>query len=186
MSKRIIRKNFYFVDLFYISERNNKKKVSINGFYSLITCMSRDSLKFFQSYVRELADIGGDNLPRAVSTKLGIKLGKLFKDRDPASNLSTNLRKIYKALNARPKIEKLNDTTYDVQVKHQKRFCPIGGHYNPGRANFVNISICIPYTLGFLHELEPDLKFEADIKNCIISTHTRICHYTLKVTGTDK
>jgi hypothetical protein len=171
--------------LFYILERNSEKKVFINGFYSLQSCMSRDSLKFFQSYIRELADIGGDNLPRTVSTKLGIKLGKLFKDRDPSSNLSVNLRKIYRALNAKPKIEKLDDNTYDVQVKHQKRFCPIGGNYKPGNANFVHHSICIPYTLGFLHELEPDLKFEADIKNCIISTHTKTCHYTLHVSPND-
>ena len=144
--------------------------------------MTKDTLKFFQGYIRELADIGGDNLPRTVSTKLGIKLGKLYKDRDSSANLETNLKKIYKVLKGKPKILRLNGKTLEVLVKHSKKFCPIGGNYKPDRAEFVNKSICIPYTLGFLHELEPDLKFEADIKKCIVSNHhTKNCHYLLKM-----
>ena len=143
--------------------------------------MSKDSLKFFQSYIRELADIGGQNLPRAVSTKLGIKLGKLYKGKDAAANFESNLRRIYKALDAKPKITKINNSTLEILVKHQKRFCPIGGNHNPERADFITKNICIPYTLGFLHELEPDLNFQAKIKNCIVSNHTRYCHYILKI-----
>jgi len=143
--------------------------------------MSKDSLKFFQSYIRELADIGGKNLPRAVSTKLGIKLGKIYRGKDAPSNLEANLRRIYKVLDAKPKITKINDDTLEILVKHQKRFCPIGGSHNPERADFVTKNICIPYTLGFLHELEPDLKFEAKIKKCIVSNHTKYCNYILKI-----
>jgi len=143
--------------------------------------MSKDSLKFFQSYIRELADIGGKNLPRAVSTKLGIKLGKIYRGKDAPTNLEASLRRIYKVLDAKPKITNINGSTLEVLVKHQKRFCPIGGSHNPERADFVTKNICIPYTLGFLHELEPDSKFEAKIKKCIVSNHTKYCNYILKI-----
>ena len=91
--------------------------------------MSRDSLKFFQSYLVELSDIGGKNLPRTVSTKLGIKLGKLYKKKIPTEKFETRLKKIYKVLNAKPKILNSNGNTLEVQVKHAKKFCPIGGDY---------------------------------------------------------
>ncbi|TFG22812.1 MAG: hypothetical protein EU529_09405 [Promethearchaeota archaeon] len=143
--------------------------------------MSKNSLKFFQSYVYEMADIGGENLPKTVSTKLGTKLGRLYKQRNPDAKLEKNLKKIYTILGAKPNIRKLNDNTLEVTVKHRKKFCPIGGDFNVKRAEFVNNNICIPYTLGFLHELEPNMKFEADIQSCIVSKNTKICEYILKM-----
>ena len=37
-----------------------------------------------------MADIGGENLPKTVSTKLGTKLGRLYKRRSPNAKLETN------------------------------------------------------------------------------------------------
>jgi hypothetical protein len=144
--------------------------------------MSKDSLKFFQNYIREMADIGGENLPKSVSTKLGTKLGKIYKDRNPSANLETNLKQIYKVLKAKPKIRKINENKLGITVIHRKKFCPIGGNYQPERAEFVNNNICIPFTLGFLHELEPELTFEHDLKSCILSNNnSKTCYYTLKM-----
>ncbi len=133
-----------------------------------------------------MADIGGENFPRTVSTKLGTKLGKKYKGKNPNANLETNLKQIYKVLKAKPKIRKLDGNKLAITVTHRKKFCPIGGDYNLKRAKFVNNNICIPYTLGFLHELEPKIKFEADIKSCILSNNTKTCHYILKMEAKNK
>lgn len=148
--------------------------------------MSKNSLKFFQSYVYEMADIGGENLPKTVSTKLGTKLGRIYKQRKPNANLETHLKKIYTILGAKPKIIKLDANTLEVTVKHRKKFCPIGGNYNLQRAKFVNKNICTPYTLGFLHQIDPNMKFEAEIKSCIMSHNTKVCNYILKMEPKNK
>ena len=41
----------------------------------------KSSLKFFHAYIREMVKVGGPNFPKTISTKLGIKLGKLYKKR---------------------------------------------------------------------------------------------------------
>ena len=148
--------------------------------------MSNNSLKFFQSFILEMADIGGENLPKTVSTKLGTKLGRLYKQRSPNAKLETNLKKIYTILGAKPQVTRLDANELSVTIKHRKNFCPIGGKYNLNRANFVNKNICIPYTLGFLHEIEPNIKFKAELKSCIVSHNKKICHYILKMEPKDK
>ncbi len=148
--------------------------------------MSKNSLKFFHSYVTEMAEIGGENLIKSVSTKLGTKLGRLYKERSPNATLETNLRKIYTILGAKPKIRKLDDNTLEVTVAYRKKFCPIGGKHNVERAKFVKNNICSPYTLGFLHQIEPNIKFEAEIKNCILSDNTKFCRYILKMEPKNK
>ncbi len=148
--------------------------------------MSKNSLKFFQSYIIELSEIGGDNLTKSVSTKLGTKLGRIYKQRNPNAQLETNLRKIYRILGAKPKITRLDDNTLEVTVSYRKKFCPIGGKHNVERAKFVNNNICSPYTLGFLHTIEPNIKFEAEIKKCILSDNTKFCRYILKMEPKNK
>ena len=39
---------------------------------------NRDALKFFQSYIKEMIDVGGANLPKSISASLGAKLGKIL------------------------------------------------------------------------------------------------------------
>ena len=92
--------------------------------------MVKDALKFFHAYINEMIDVGGENLPRAVSTKLGAKLGELYKKRGYA-NLESALNQIYKVLGAKTSIKKIDENTYDIRLKHSKRFCPIGGKKNP-------------------------------------------------------
>ena len=141
----------------------------------------KDALKFFHAYVKEMIDVGGNNLPKAIASKSGTKLGKLYKEKGVPSNIEDSLTQIYTALNAKPTITKLNDKTYEVIIKYPKRFCPIGGSNNASRAPLFQENICIPYTRGFLTELFPDYKFEADILNCIPLNNHRTCHYILKI-----
>ena len=127
-----------------------------------------------------MIDIGGSNLPKAISSKSGAKLGKLYKKRGLTSDIGIALKQIYSALKAKPTIKKLNENTFEVIIKYSKKFCPIGGGPNP-RAQIFQENVCIPYTRGFLNELFPDLTFESEILNCIPLTNQKTCHYILKV-----
>jgi len=138
-------------------------------------------LKFFQAYVKEMIDVGGNNLPKAISSKSGAKLGKLYKNKGFPIKIEDVLIQIYTALNAKPIIKKLDDNTYDIIINYSKKFCPIGGANNPSRAALFQENICRPYTRGFLNELFPEYKFESDILNCIPLNNHRTCHYILKI-----
>ncbi len=128
-----------------------------------------------------MIDIGGSNLPKAISSKSGAKLGKLYKNKGLPLKIEDSLSQIYTVLNAKPIIKKLNDNTYDVTIKYPKKFCPIGGSNNSSRAALFQENICMPYTRGFLNELFPHYKFEADILNCIPLNNHKTCHYILKI-----
>jgi len=131
--------------------------------------------------VKEMIDIGGSNLPKAISSKSGAKLGKLYKNKGLPLKIEDSLSQIYTVLNAKPIIKKLDDNTYDVIIKYPKKFCPIGGSNNSSRATLFQENICMPYTRGFLNELFPEYKFEADVLNCIPLNNTKTCHYILKI-----
>jgi hypothetical protein len=142
--------------------------------------MGKDALKFFHAYINEMIDVGGENLPRAVSTKLGGKLGALYKNRG-ITNLEAALKQIYKVLGAKTKIKKVNGNIFDVRIKHSKKFCPIGGSKNPKQAKIIQDNICYPYTKSFLKTLFPNLRFEAEIKGCILTnSNSNYCQYTLE------
>lgn len=128
-----------------------------------------------------MIDIGGNNLPKAISTKSGSKLGKLYKERGLSLDIGIALKQIYSVLKVKPVIKQLNENTYEVILKYVKKFCPIGGSNNPSRASMFQENICIPYTRGFLNELFPQFTFEADIINCIPLNNQRTCHYILKI-----
>ena len=133
-----------------------------------------------------MIDIGGENLPKAISSKLGAKLGKMYRDQGFTLEIGTALKQIYTALNGRPVIKQLNENRYEVIVKFSKKFCPIGGSSSPSRAPIFQNNICIPYTRGFLNELFPQFIFGEDILNCIPLNNQKICHYILKIKNKKK
>jgi len=94
--------------------------------------MSIGALKFFQAYLNEMIEVGGENLPRTISTKLGSKLAKIYKSRG-INDIEMALEQMYKVMNGSPKIKKVDDNNFEVTLKYPKRFCPIGGKYNPRR-----------------------------------------------------
>lgn len=79
--------------------------------------MSKDALKFFQAYINEMISVGGENLPKVISTKSGEKLAKLYKDRGMKIDVESALKQIHVALGARTKIKKIDENTYDIQLK---------------------------------------------------------------------
>jgi len=142
---------------------------------------NKDVLKFFQAYLKEMVNVGGENLPKAISSKLGSKLGKFYKGKKSSIQINLALKQMYLALNAKPLIKKLDDDNYEVIVKYSKKFCPIGGAYNPSRAPIFQNNICIPYVRGFLNEIFPQFTFGEEILNCIPLNNHKPCHYILKV-----
>ena len=142
---------------------------------------NKDALKFFQAYIKEMIDIGGENLPRAISTKSGAKLGKIYKEQGLTLDIGPALKQIYIALNGKPVIKQLNENRYEVIIRYSKKFCPIGGAHNPSRAPIFQENICIPYTRGFLNELFPQFTYESEILNCIPLNNQHTCHYILKI-----
>ena len=147
---------------------------------------SDDVLKFFQAYVKEMIDIGGINLPKAISVKSGSKLGKFYKGRGLSLDLEVVLKQFYTALKGKPTIKKIDDNNYEVSVKYSNKFCPIGGSYDPSRGAIFQENICIPYTKGFLSEVFPQITTEADFINCIPLNNKKTCHFILKVKDVTK
>jgi hypothetical protein len=144
--------------------------------------MDKDALKFFHAYINEMIEVGGKNLPRAVSTKLGSKLGELYKKRGFNTSIENALRRSYKVLGATPRVTKIDSSAYEVSIKHKKKFCPIGGKINPTQARVIQENICYPYTRSFLMSMFPQYEFKAEINQCILADNGRYCNYTLKVT----
>ncbi len=132
-----------------------------------------------------MVDVGGPNFPKTISTKLGIKLGKLYKKRGLANDLEEGIKKMYQALNATSNIKKIDESTMEINVEHPSKnghnFCPIGGKYNPSNADIFQENICKPYTLGFFNEINSNFKYKVKIKKCIVADDGKTCNYTLNL-----
>ncbi len=139
-----------------------------------------DALKFFHSFLGSLIDIGGSNLPATVASHLGSKLGKLYKERG-ISGIEEGLRHSYEVLNAKTQINRIDTLTYEFIMDYPDNFCPIGGDCDPKRAEVVQKSICYPYTIGFLNEIDPNAKYTGEIKECILQTNENRCRYLLRL-----
>ncbi len=137
-----------------------------------------DALKFFQSYIKEMIDVGGVNLPKSISASLGAKLGKLLKERG-VSGLVNTLKRIYNVLNAKTQIKNIDDNTLEITLRYRSRFCPLGGKYNPDRAELIQNTICIPYTVAILNSSHPQYKYNAKIMECILRSNHKSCKYRL-------
>ena len=142
---------------------------------------NRDALKFFQNFIDQMIDIGGENLPKSISTSLGSKLGKMLRERG-FTGIEGSLKKIYGVLNAKTKIKSIDDNTLDITLKYPNNFCPIGGKVNPDKAKLIQNTICIPYTAAILNSFNPELKYESEILQCILESNNRHCRYRLMLT----
>ncbi|TFG25038.1 MAG: hypothetical protein EU532_12000, partial [Promethearchaeota archaeon] len=78
--------------------------------------MKKDALKFFQAYIEEMVDIGGHNLPKAVSTKLGTKLGRIYKKKE-IRTFKSAVKNSYKALGAKAKIIEVSKNKFKIYAK---------------------------------------------------------------------
>ncbi len=144
----------------------------------ILILKEKDALKFFHAYIDEMISLGGENLPRSISTWLGGNLTKVCKSRG-ITNLEAALMKMYEVLGAEPKIEKVNEHEYYIRVKNSSEFCPIGGESNPSRGlKFIEI-ICVPYTIGFLKKFDSKYDYQIELKECIVQHGGRTCEYNL-------
>ncbi len=132
-----------------------------------------------------MVDIGGVNLPRSISTKMGAKLARLYKDRGVPSNIIPALKQMYTVLNTDPTIESLDDLSYRIYVKHPKKFCPIGGKHHPDNVELFQDNVCLPFTLGFLTEVNSEYKYKMDMEECIVGNNGKVCQYCLSMTKKD-
>ncbi|MHA2367161.1 MAG: hypothetical protein ACXAC7_24635 [Candidatus Hodarchaeales archaeon] len=139
---------------------------------------NRDALKFFQNFIYQMIDIGGENLPKSISTSLGAKLGNMLRERG-FTEIESSLKKIYSALKAKTRIKPIDENTLDITLKYPKSFCAIGGKYNPDKTELIQNTICIPYTAAILNSINPDFKYESEISDCILNSNNRHCRYKL-------
>ncbi len=142
--------------------------------------MSKDALKFFQAYVNEMIDVGGENLPKSISMKLGAKLSKIYKERGIIS-LESGLEKSFRVLKGKPRIIKKDEKTLDMDIKYRHKFCPIGGKYKSERAELFQNSICIPFYLGFISIFCPEFNYTIIINECILGSNKNYCKFSLNL-----
>jgi len=142
------------------------------------TLTTRDALKFFQAYILELVELGGENLPKSISIGLGGKLAKIYKEKG-IHNIQPALRRGYEVLNGSPEITEMNTNEFEIIINYHENFCPIGGEPNPSKGELIRKLICIPYTIGFLNEMDPKYSYEIDIKECILTSGGNMCYYAL-------
>ncbi|MBD3254877.1 MAG: hypothetical protein GF383_07275 [Candidatus Lokiarchaeota archaeon] len=138
--------------------------------------MSKDALLFFQAYLKEMISLGGENLPKTISSTLGAKLAKIYKAKGVAT-IEEGLKKMYEVINGKSKIRKISDTQYEVNTEYENNFCPVGGKFNPEIEEVVHKSICEPYTQGFLNQFDPSYTYKGEIKECILSSDNSHCIY---------
>jgi len=141
---------------------------------------NREALRFFQAYINEMIDVGGENLPKTIAASLGAKLGKILKERG-TSSLENRLKKMYLALNAKTTITSIDKNTQEIILKFRSNFCPIGGKYNPERAELIRNTICKPYTKAIIRVLDPDTKYKVELTECILKSNNKNCHYLLSI-----
>ncbi|TFG24406.1 MAG: hypothetical protein EU529_04360 [Promethearchaeota archaeon] len=125
-----------------------------------------------------MVDIGGPNLPKSVSSKLGTKLGKIYKKRK-IKKIEPAIKKSLNALGELVNLIEENENKFEIQVKHKNKFCPIGGKYNPTKAEFFQESICIPFYIAFLNRLDPRSYYNIRVKSCVVSSNTNYCIFEL-------
>lgn len=143
--------------------------------------MTKDAHKFFISWILEMVQIGGSNLPKSISAHLGSNLAKIYKKMGK-TDIVDGLKESYRALKGNAEINKINENTYEIVNKYNKKFCPIGGSYsNPKNAKTVQETICTPFTIGFLNELDPRFNYNGVVEECIVDSNKKTCRYTLNL-----
>nr|MDO8118752.1 hypothetical protein [Candidatus Sigynarchaeota archaeon] len=135
--------------------------------------MESDYLKFFQSYIAQMIDIGGMNFPRIVSTKLGRNLGDIYKNRNVCE--SDALKEMFKAMGGVTTDVKDVPGGIEVTTQFPRDFCSIGGGLKPRRHSLIFEGICSPYATGFLSAFRPGKSIKVTCLNCITKDQGNTC-----------
>ena len=126
-----------------------------------------------------MIEIGGENLPKSIASGLGEKLAKIYKTIE-IDEIKDGIKRIYEILEIQFEIEDINRDKFTVEVKFDEDFCPIGGGFNPDKAKTIQESICNPYMMGFLAELDPEYKYLGCVKQCVLEENQKVCRYIVE------
>ncbi|MHA1764005.1 MAG: hypothetical protein ACTSYC_09670 [Promethearchaeota archaeon] len=140
--------------------------------------MTRDVLVFFQAYINEMLDIGGENLPKTISSRLGAKLARSYKKKG-INNIPLGLKILFKGMKAKIKINEVPNNKMEVINKYKWKFCPIGGKFNPAQAKITQEAICRPYMLGFLNEMDPEYLYSLESMECMLESNKKTCAFSI-------
>lgn len=139
-----------------------------------------DYLKFFQSFIASMVEIGGINLPRSVSSKLGRNLGEIYKQRG-VTDPETALTSMFKAMGGEKVIFERHATGFSITTRYPTDFCPIGGALKPKRHEMFIESICYPYARGFLSAFEPQARIDIQCKDCVLRSGDNCCKMVVDI-----
>ena len=96
--------------------------------------MEDDTIKFFQSFIAQMIEIGGINLPRSIASKLGRNLGDIYKKKG-VEDWNIALKGMFRAMGGvATEFEKKDGETI-VTTKYPGPFCSIGGRPKERRYN---------------------------------------------------
>ena len=141
---------------------------------------SEDALKFFINWLLEMVDVGGPNLPKTISSRLGAKLGQVYKNRG-IDSIEEGLKSSYEAIQGDTEVIRKDENTVEVKTNYVNHFCPIGGSPKPEKAKVIQDSICTPFTVSFLTQLDPNYSYEGHIHACIVESGGELCDFTITI-----
>ncbi len=138
-----------------------------------------DILKFFQAFVRQMAEVGGVNLPKTISASLGANLGRRYA-----------LQGIPAWKDALPRMVEAMGGVLDVveqggeislKIRYDCGYCPIGGIQSPAHFDSVTEGVCRPYLAGFLRSLKDNPGNLPAIQRCIVRDGGGTCEFRVKL-----
>ena len=147
-----------------------------------VVFVENDYLKFFQSFIASMVQIGGINLPKSVSTMLGRNLGQVYTNRGE-TDPKVALESMFKAMGADNVQFQPNEGTEDesmdfgftVTTEYPSEFCPIGGELKPKRHGMFFEGICQPYASAFLSTFRPGAKVNLTCDRCVLRDGDNKC-----------
>jgi len=128
--------------------------------------ISSDVIKFFQAFIRQMAKVGGKNLPKTISTSLGADLGKLYLKRD-IHDWIIAMTGLQEGGGGKLEITQ-TPTSWILKTQHPSDFCPVGGKMDPEHFEIITESLCRPYIRGFLKAFEKRVTKIPPITKCIV------------------
>ncbi|MHA1689844.1 MAG: hypothetical protein ACTSUN_11010 [Promethearchaeota archaeon] len=138
----------------------------------------RDVLVFFQAYIKEMLDLGGENLPKSISSRLGAKLARSYKKKG-ITNIPLGLKTLFRGMKAKIKIIEVSNNKMEVINKYKWKFCPIGGKFKPAQATITQEAICRPYMMGFLNEMDPAYSYSLESMECMLESNKKTCAFSI-------
>ncbi len=132
-----------------------------------------DIVKFFQAFIRQMAAVGGTNLPKTISASLGANLGRRYAQQG-IPDWKEALPRMIEAMGGNLDVVECGGEV-SLKIRYLGGFCPIGGNLTPTHFESVTESVCKPYITGFLRALQVKLGHPPAIQRCIVRDGGTAC-----------